>query len=54
MYEMNVSVLLIWRLHFKPISCEKKSKVYHVHTNVACSGGRGIVPLILNLGTRWK
>ena len=31
-----------------------KSKGVHVHTIKACRGRRGIAPLILNLGTRWR
>lgn len=32
----------------------EKGKVFPVNTKKAYKGSRGIVPLTLNLGTRWK
>jgi len=31
-----------------------KGEVVHVYAMKACMGRRGIAPLILNLGTRWR
>jgi hypothetical protein len=33
---------------------EGKGKLVQVHALKACSGSRGVAPLILNIGTRWN
>ena len=52
-YKRNITIMLHWTFIIT-ISSSSKGKVVPVHSIKAYRGRRGIAPLILNIGTKWK